>query len=108
MSVLSLFEKEIENYYLSDNEIYVFQDEAESLKEVVPDVTKCDFTVYCYGKKAEVKSISDIMWNAKDAKRKGSYTFRVTAALDGKRIHRYGHNDNGTPDCGFADHGICQ
>ncbi len=43
MSVLSLFEKEIENYYLSDNEIYVFQDEAESLKEVVPDVTKCDF-----------------------------------------------------------------
>ena len=45
------FEKEIENYYLSDNEIYVFQDEAESLKEVVPDVTKCDFTVYCYGKK---------------------------------------------------------
>ena len=78
------FEKEIENYYLSDNEIYVFQDEAESLKEVVPDVTKCDFTVYCYGKKAEVKSISDIMWNAKDAKGKGSYTFRVTAALDGK------------------------
>lgn len=47
-------------------------------------MTKCDFTVYCYGKKAEVKSISDIMWNAKDAKGKGSYTFRVTAALDGK------------------------
>lgn len=78
------FEKEIENYYLDDNKIYVFQDEAESLKEVVPDVTKCDFTVYCYGKKAEVKSVLDITWNAKDAKGRGSYTFRVTAALDGK------------------------
>ena len=53
------FEKEVD-YYLSYNNIYVCDGEANSLKDIVPDVTKCEFTVYCYGKKAEVKSISDV------------------------------------------------
>ena len=77
------FEKEVD-YYLSYNNIYVCDGEANSLKDIVPDVTKCEFTVYCYGKKAEVKSISDIEWNEKTSKGKGSYTFSITAALDGK------------------------
>ena len=65
------FEKEVD-YYLSYNNIYVCDGEANSLKDIVPDVTKCEFTVYCYGKKAEVKSISDIEWNEKTSKGKGS------------------------------------
>ena len=77
------FEKEVD-YYLSYNNMYVCDGEANSLKDIVPDVTKCEFTVYCYGKKAEVKSISDIEWNEKTSKGKGSYTFSITAALDGK------------------------
>ncbi len=77
------FEKEVD-YYLSYNNIYVCEGEANSLKDIVPDVTKCEFTVYCYGKKAEVKSISDVAWNEKTSKGKGSYTFSITAALDGK------------------------
>ena len=77
------FEKEVD-YYLSYNNIYVCDGEANSLKDIVPDVTKCEFTVYCYGKKAEVKSVSDVEWNEKTSKGKGSYTFSITAALDGK------------------------
>ena len=77
------FEKEVD-YYLSYNNIYVCDGEANSLKDIVPDVTKCEFTVYCYGKKAEVKSISDVEWDEKTSKGKGSYTFSITAALDGK------------------------
>lgn len=77
------FEKEVD-YYLSYNNIYVCDGEANSLKDIVQDVTKCEFTVYCYGKKAEVKSVSDVEWNEKTSKGKGSYTFSITAALDGK------------------------
>ena len=77
------FEKEVD-YYLSYNDIYVCDGEANSLKDIVQDVTKCEFTVYCYGKKAEVKSVSDVEWNEKTSKGKGSYTFSITAALDGK------------------------
>ncbi|MEI3300364.1 MAG: hypothetical protein V8R67_06810 [Eubacterium sp.] len=60
------FDKEVTSYSLAYTNIYVTQEGATSLKEVVPDVSKCSFTVYCYGKKAEVKGISDIVWNEKE------------------------------------------
>ena len=55
------FEKDVPSYSLNYNDIYVISEEADSLKEFVPDVTKCTYNVYCYGKKAEVKSITDVV-----------------------------------------------
>ncbi len=45
------FDKEVTSYSLAYTNIYVTQEGAASLKDVVPDVSKCTFTVYCYGKK---------------------------------------------------------
>lgn len=55
------FEKDVPSYSLNYNDIYVISEEADSLKEFVPDVTKCTYNVYCYGKKAEVKSITRML-----------------------------------------------
>ena len=77
------FDKEITSYSLAYTNIYVNQEGAASLKEVVPDVSKCTFTVYCYGKKAEVKRISDIVWNEKEGE-DPYYSFALTVEQDGK------------------------
>ena len=77
------FDKEITSYSLAYTNIYVNQEGAASLKEVVPDVSKCTFTVYCYGKKAEVKRISDIVWNEEDGE-DPYYSFALTVEQDGK------------------------
>ena len=77
------FEKEVTSYSLSYTNIYVNQEGAASLKEVVPDVSKCSFTVYCYGKKAEVKRISDIVWNEEEGE-DPYYSFALTVEQDGK------------------------
>lgn len=77
------FEKEVTSYSLAYTNIYVTQEGAASLKEVVPDVSKCSFTVYCYGKKAEVKGISDIVWNEKEGE-DPYYSFALTVEQDGK------------------------
>ena len=81
------FDKEVTSYSLAYTNIYVTQEGAASLKEVVPDVSKCTFTVYCYGKKAEVKGISDIVWNEKEGEGEGEdpyYSFALTVEQDGK------------------------
>lgn len=81
------FDKEVTSYSLAYTNIYVNQEGAASLKEVVPDVSKCTFTVYCYGKKAEVKGISDIVWNEKEGEGEGEdpyYSFALTVEQDGK------------------------
>lgn len=77
------FDKEVTSYSLAYTNIYVTQEGAASLKDVVPDVSKCSFTVYCYGKKAEVKGISDIVWNEKDGE-DPYYSFALTVEQDGK------------------------
>ena len=77
------FEKEVTSYSLSYTNIYVNQEGAASLKDVVPDVSKCSFTVYCYGKKAEVKGISDIVWNEEEGE-DSYYSFALTVEQDGK------------------------
>lgn len=77
------FDKEVTSYSLAYTNIYVTQEGAASLKEVVPDVSKCSFTVYCYGKKAEVKGISDIVWNEKEGE-DSYYSFALTVEQDGK------------------------
>ena len=77
------FDKEITSYSLAYTNIYVNQEGAASLKEVVPDVSKCTFTVYCYGKKAEVKRISDIVWNEGEGE-DPYYSFALTVEQDGK------------------------
>lgn len=77
------FEKEVTSYSLAYTNIYVTQEGAASLKEVVPDVSKCTFTVYCYGKKAEVKGISDIVWNEEEGE-DPYYSFALTVEQDGK------------------------
>lgn len=77
------FEKEVTSYSLAYTNIYVNQEGAASLKEVVPDVSKCTFTVYCYGKKAEVKGISDIVWNEEEGE-DPYYSFALTVEQDGK------------------------
>ena len=77
------FDKEVTSYSLAYTNIYVTQEGAASLKEVVPDVSKCTFTVYCYGKKAEVKGISDIVWNEKEGE-DPYYSFALTVEQDGK------------------------
>ena len=77
------FDKEVTPYSLAYTNIYVTQEGAASLKEVVPDVSKCSFTVYCYGKKAEVKGISDIVWNEKEGE-DPYYSFALTVEQDGK------------------------
>ena len=77
------FDKEVTSYSLAYTNIYVTQEGATSLKEVVPDVSKCSFTVYCYGKKAEVKGISDIVWNEKEGE-DPYYSFALTVEQDGK------------------------
>ena len=77
------FDKEVTSYSLSYTNIYVNQEGAASLKEVVPDVSKCTFTVYCYGKKAEVKGISDIVWNEEEGE-DPYYSFALTVEQDGK------------------------
>lgn len=77
------FDKEITSYSLVYTNIYVNQEGAASLKEVVPDVSKCTFTVYCYGKKAEVKRISDIVWNEEEGE-DPYYSFALTVEQDGK------------------------
>ena len=77
------FDKEVTSYSLAYTNIYVTQEGAASLKEVVPDVSKCSFTVYCYGKKAEVKGISDIVWNEKEGENP-YYSFALTVEQDGK------------------------
>ena len=77
------FDKEITSYSLAYTNIYVTQEGAASLKDVVPDVSKCSFTVYCYGKKAEVKGISDIVWNEEEGE-DPYYSFALTVEQDGK------------------------
>ena len=77
------FDKEVTSYSLAYTNIYVTQEGAASLKEVVPDVSKCTFTVYCYGKKAEVKGISDIVWNEEEGE-DPYYSFALTVEQDGK------------------------
>ena len=77
------FDKEVTSYSLAYTNIYVTQEGAASLKDVVPDVSKCTFTVYCYGKKAEVKGISDIVWNEKEGE-DPYYSFALTVEQDGK------------------------
>ena len=77
------FDKEVTSYSLAYTNIYVTQEGAASLKEVVPDVSKCSFTVYCYGKKAEVKRISDIVWNEEEGE-DPYYSFALTVEQDGK------------------------
>ena len=77
------FDKEITSYSLAYTNIYVNQEGAASLKEVVPDVSKCTFTVYCYGKKAEVKRISDIVWTEEEGE-DPYYSFALTVEQDGK------------------------
>lgn len=77
------FEKEVTSYSLAYTNIYVNQEGAASLKDVVPDVSKCTFTVYCYGKKAEVKRISDIVWNEEEGE-DPYYSFALTVEQDGK------------------------
>ena len=77
------FDKEVTSYSLAYTNIYVTQEGAASLKEVVPDVSKCTFTVYCYGKKAEVKGISDIVWNEEEGE-DSYYSFALTVEQDGK------------------------
>ena len=82
-----LLKKEVD-YYLSYNNIYVCDGEANSLKDIVPDVTKCEFTVYCYGKKAEVKSISDIEWNEKNIKGKRQLYFFNNSSTRWQRVYK--------------------
>lgn len=77
------FDKEVTSYSLAYTNIYVTQEGAASLKDVVPDVSKCTFTVYCYGKKAEVKGISDIVWNEEEGE-DSYYSFALTVEQDGK------------------------
>lgn len=77
------FDKEVTSYSLEYTNIYVTQEGAASLKDVVPDVSKCTFTVYCYGKKAEVKGISDIVWNEEEGE-DPYYSFALTVEQDGK------------------------
>lgn len=77
------FEKEVTSYSLAYTNIYITQEGAASLKDVVPDVSKCTFTVYCYGKKAEVKRISDIVWNEEEGE-DPYYSFALTVEQDGK------------------------
>ena len=77
------FDKEVTSYSLAYTNIYVNQEGAASLKDVVPDVSKCSFTVYCYGKKAEVKGISDIVWNEEEGE-DPYYSFALTVEQDGK------------------------
>ena len=77
------FDKEVTSYSLAYTNIYVTQEGAASLKDVVPDVSKCTFTVYCYGKKAEVKRISDIVWNEEEGE-DPYYSFALTVEQDGK------------------------
>ena len=77
------FDKEVTSYSLAYTNIYVNQEGAASLKDVVPDVSKCTFTVYCYGKKAEVKRISDIVWNEEEGENP-YYSFALTVEQDGK------------------------
>ena len=77
------FDKEVTSYSLAYTNIYVTQEGAASLKDVVPDVSKCTFTVYCYGKKAEVKGISDIVWNEEEGE-DPYYSFALTVEQDAK------------------------
>ncbi len=77
------FDKEVTSYSLAYTNIYVTQEGAASLKDVVPDVSKCSFTVYCYGKKAEVKGSSDIVWNEEEGE-DPYYSFALTVEQDGK------------------------
>ena len=78
------FEKDVPSYSLNYNDIYVISEEADSLKEFVPDVTKCTYNVYCYGKKAEVKSITDVVWHDDEEWQKPYYSFLLTAVQGGK------------------------
>ena len=78
------FEKDVPSYSLNYNDIYVISEETDSLKEFVPDVTKCTYTVYCYGKKAEVKSITDVVWHDDEEWQKPYYSFLLTAEQGGK------------------------
>ena len=78
------FEKDVLSYSLNYNDIYVISEEADSLKEFVPDVTKCTYNVYCYGKKAEVKSITDVVWHDDEEWQKPYYSFLLTAVQGGK------------------------
>ena len=50
----------------------------------MPDVTKCTYNVYCYGKKAEVKSITDVVWHDDEEWQKPYYSFLLTAVQGGK------------------------
>ena len=77
------FDKEVTSYSLAYTNIYVNQEGAASIKDVVPDVSKCSFTVYCYGKKAEVKGVSDIVWNEEEGE-DPYYSFALTVEQDGK------------------------
>ena len=78
------FEKDVPSFSLNYNDIYVISEEADSLKEFVPDVTKCTYNVYCYGKKAEVKSITDVVWHDDEEWQKPYYSFLLTAVQGGK------------------------
>ena len=71
------------------NTIFAAIPEGQSAKEALPDVKKCEYTVYSHGKKAEVKSISDVVWHDKsfygDNTDSGYYTFKLTVEQGGKQ-----------------------
>ena len=99
------FDKAVEYYSLSMNTIFAAIPEGQSAKEAMPDVKKCEYTVYSHGKKAEVKSISDVVWHDKsfygDNTDSGYYTFKLTVEQGGKQykvVARYGDKDY-TLDC---------
>lgn len=83
------FDKDVDRYALQQNTIYVLTADGGTGKESLPDVKKCQFTVYSHGKKAEVKSISDPVWEEKyyygDKTAPGHYTFNITVVQDGKQ-----------------------
>lgn len=83
------FDQEIDRYVLDQNVIYVEKAGAASLKDIVPDVKKCTYTVYSYGRRAAVKEISDIQWHDEsyydgDDEDDGYYTFSMTVESEGK------------------------
>lgn len=83
------FDKPVEYYSLSWWDIYVAVPEGKTLKDVVPDIKKCDYTVYSYSKKAQVKAVKDVVWHEEPYNEGGSdsgyYTFAIEAEQGGKQ-----------------------
>lgn len=83
------FDQDIDFYMLNNNVIYVDKTGAGSVKDIVPDVKKCNYTVYSYGKLANIKSISNVKWHDEsyygdDEDEQGYYTFLLTVESGGK------------------------